>query len=76
MSNKLKLFMGVSALSIAVSLYQIVTKMPRTSSAFFIIYCVLIVSFNRDKAISKDKVARPFVVVTLVLLIVTEFLTR
>ena len=76
MSDKLKIFMGLSALSIAASLYQIVTKMPSASSAFFIIYGILVVLFNRDKAISKDKVARPFVVVALVLLMVTSFLTR
>lgn len=76
MSDKLKIFMGLSVLSIAASLYQIVTKMPSASSAFFIIYGILVVLFNRDKAISKDKVARLVVIVTLVLLLVVAFVTR
>lgn len=52
MTDKLKILMGLSALSMAVSLYEIVTQSHQFDRTFLIIYCALIVIFNRDKAIT------------------------
>lgn len=83
MTDKLKILMGLSALSMAASLYQIVTQSHQFDRVFLVIYCALIVIycaliviFNRDKAITRDKIARVIVIVTLVLLLVTSFLAR
>ena len=76
MTDKLKILMGLSALSMAVSLYEIVTQSHQFDRTFLIIYCALIVIFNRDKAITRDKIARGVVIITLVLLLVTSFLAR
>ena len=76
MTDKLKILMGLSALSMAASLYQIVTQSHQFDRVFLVIYCALIVIFNRDKAITRDKIARVVVIVTLVLLLVTSFLAR
>lgn len=76
MTDKLKILMGLSALSMAVSLYEIVTQSHQSDRTFLIIYCALIVIFNRDKAITRDKIARVVVIITLVLLLVTSFLAR
>lgn len=74
MTDKLKLLIGLSALSIVASLYQIITNTPRVGGTFLVIYCVLIVLFNRDKAISKNKVAMVVVILTLLLqFLVTVF---
>ena len=76
MTDKLKILMWLSALSMAVSLYEIVTQSHQFDRTFLIIYCALIVIFNRDKAITRDKIARVVVIITLVLLLVTSFLAR
>ena len=76
MADKLKILMGLSALSLAVSLYEVVTQSHQVDRTFLIIYCALIVIFNRDKAITRDKIARVVVIITLVLLLVTSFLAR
>ncbi|MFZ2607912.1 MAG: hypothetical protein WAX16_01120 [Lactococcus raffinolactis] len=76
MTDKLKILMGLSALSMAVSLYEIVTQSHQFDRTFLIIYCALIVIFNQDKAITRDKIARVVVIITLVLLLVTSFLAR
>ena len=76
MTDKLKILMGLSALSMAVSLYEIVTQSHQFDRTFLIIYCALIVIFNRDKAITRDKNARFVVIITIVLLLVTSFLAR
>ena len=76
MTDKLKILMGLSAFSMAVSLYVIVTQSHQFDRTFLIIYCALIVIFNRDKAITRDKIARVVVIITLVLLLVTSFLAR
>ena len=76
MTDKLKILMGLSALSMAVSLYEIVTPSHQCDRTFLIIYCAVIVIFNRDKAITRDKIARVVVIITLVLLLVTSFLAR
>lgn len=75
MTDKLKILMGLSALSIAASLYQMFTSTHRVGSTFLVIYCVLIVLFNRDKAISKDKIARVVVIITLILQILVTVIT-
>ena len=76
MTDKLKILMGLSALSMAVSLYEIVTQSHQFDRTFLIIYCGLIVIFNRDQAITRDKIARVGVIITLVLLLVTSFHAR
>ncbi|GHU42051.1 hypothetical protein FACS1894193_06860 [Bacilli bacterium] len=76
MADKLKILMGLSALSSAASLYQILTHSHQFDRTFLIIYCVLIVIFNRDKALTQDKIARIVVIITLILLLVTSFLAR
>jgi hypothetical protein len=45
MTDKLKILMGLSALSMAVSLYEIVTQSHQFDRTFLIIYCALIVIF-------------------------------
>ena len=75
MADKLKILMGLSALSMAASLYQIITNSHQFDHTFLVIYCALIVIFNRDKAITRDKIARVIVIITLILLLVTSFLT-
>ena len=67
MPDKLKLLMGLSALSIAASLYQMLISTHRVGSPFLVIYCAVIVLFNRDRAISKSKLAMVVVILTLVL---------
>ena len=67
MPDKLKLLMGLSALSIAASLYQMLTSTHRVGSTFLVIYCAVVVLFNRDRAISKSKLAMVVVILTLVL---------
>ncbi|MDN6029710.1 MAG: hypothetical protein L0I48_00200 [Lactococcus plantarum] len=75
MTDKLKLLMGLSALSIAASLYQLFTKTYHVGNTFLVIYCALIVIFNRDRAISKNKLAMVVVILTLVLqFLVTIFI--
>ena len=76
MADKLKILICLSTLSMAASLYQIVTQSHQFDRVFLVIYCALIVIFNRDKAITRDKIARVIVIVTLVLLLVTSFLAR
>lgn len=76
MADKLKLLMGLSALSIAASLYQMLTSTHRVGSTFLVIYCAVIVLFNRDRAISKDKIARMVVIITLILQILVTVITR
>ncbi|MGO2314701.1 MAG: hypothetical protein ACTIDA_04115 [Pseudolactococcus laudensis] len=76
MADKLKILIGLSTLSMAASLYQIVTQSYQFDRVFLVIYCALIVIFNRDKAITRDKIARVVVIITLVLLLVTSFLAR
>ena len=76
MADKLKLLMGLSALSIAASLYQIVTKTHYVGNTFLVIYCILILLFNKDKAISKNKLAMGVVLLTLVLQFLVTILTR
>ena len=76
MADKLKILMGLSALSMAASLYQIVTQSHQFDRTFLVIYCAIIVLFNRDKAITRDKIARAVVIMTLVLLFVKSFLVR
>ena len=76
MTDKLKILMGLSALSMAASLYQIIMQSHQFDRTFLVIYCALIVLFNRDKAITRDKVARLVVIVTLLFLLVTSFLAR
>ncbi|MGO2742225.1 MAG: hypothetical protein ACTIAM_01160 [Pseudolactococcus laudensis] len=76
MADKLKILIGLSTLSMAASLYQIVTQSHQFDRVFLVIYCALIVIFNRDKVITRDKIARVVVIITLVLLLVTSFLAR
>ena len=76
MIDKLKILMGLSALSMAVSLYEIVTQSHQFDRTFLIIYCALIVIFNRDRAISKNKLAMVVVILTLVLQFLVTIFTR
>ena len=76
MADKLKILIGLSTLSMAASLYQIVTQSHQFDRVFLVIYCALTVIFNRDKAITRDKIARVVVIITLVLLLVTSFLAK
>lgn len=76
MADKLKLLMGLSALSIAASLYQMITSTHRVGSMFLVIYCAVIVLFNRDRAISKNKLAMVVVIITLALQFLVTVFTR
>ena len=76
MADKLKILMGLSALSIAASLYQLFTKTHDVGNTFLVIYCALIVVFNRDRAISKNKLAMVVVILTLVLQFLVTIFTR
>ncbi|GAB2023727.1 hypothetical protein RyT2_28050 [Pseudolactococcus yaeyamensis] len=73
MADKLKILMGFSTLVI---LYEIETQSHQFDRSFLVIYCAIIVLFNRDKAITRDKIARAVVIMTLILLFVKSFLVR
>lgn len=76
MADKVKILLGLSALSMAASLYQLVTQTAQGNRTFLVMYCALIVLFNRDKAVSQDKIARVVVIITLALLLATNLLVR
>lgn len=76
MADKVKLLIGLSALSMVASMYQLATHTSQRNGTFLVIYCAIIIIFNRDKAVSQDKVARVVVIVTLALLILSKLLVH
>jgi hypothetical protein len=76
MIDRIKILMALSAFAIVASLYQIITKDGGQNGTFLVIYCALIVIFNRDKALSKDKIARVVVIATLLLLVLKSIFLR
>lgn len=69
MTDKVKILIALSVFVIIASIYQIVTHDTTSSKTFLVIYCALIILFNRDKAISKNKIAMVTVIITLICLL-------
>ncbi|GFH41034.1 hypothetical protein [Pseudolactococcus insecticola] len=76
MTDKLKMFTALSVFAIIASLYQIATKTYSYDRTFLVIYCVIILLFNRDKAFSKNRLASIIGILTILLLVVKSVLAR
>ncbi|GFH41917.1 hypothetical protein Hs30E_04680 [Lactococcus hodotermopsidis] len=74
--DKIKLFAILSGLITFVTFYQIVTKNQTSNSTLMLIYCIVALIFNRDKAFAKNKVALGIFIVTLLVLFLRILLAR